>query len=627
MHEQWQKGIGIAASVALLGLSGCGPVDDDADDGGTNGGSADCSEASTFSDAYGSEVESEVTISANSCVRVEQDIAVAGSEAALNISEGVTLEFAENTGLEVYNSAALVVDGTADSKVTFTGTTQQKGWWGGIAIWDSTRSANKIKHAVIEYGGNTNWSTPKSAKPSNLQLKKGGHGSNGPLDLAVEQTTIRHSAARGMYVRETVDLTSFDGNEFTDNADEDASVHPANVGDLRSSSTWSSPVVIRNGELQGSQPTWPALEVPYRVTGNLAVLGEETELTIAGGGTYKFTEGKGLEVYNSAIFVVDGSSDSKVTFTGTSEEKGWWGGIAIWDSARSANRITHAIIEYAGDPDWSAPKNAQPSNLQLKKGGHGSNGPLDLAVEQTTIRQSATLGMHARSSVDLSSFDGNTFSDNAEAAASIHPENIDNLGTSTTWNSPVDVRSGELTGEQVTWPALEVSYHIQGDIAVLGEETQLTVAAGGTYEFTENTGMEVYDNAALVVDGASDNKVTFTGTTREKGWWGGIAIWNSTRSANRITHATISHGGDPNWTTPKSRQPSLLELKKGGHGSNGPLEIALQTVALESSETAGMHVHESTTLTECNVTFADNNTDIIASNDETQTSASNQCGG
>lgn len=644
MLERYSRCLGVLTVCLLLGLSGCGPPDDNPDvgDAGTDGGgmadagdtggddggggAPDCEAGKTFEEAYGTEITSNTTISAGACLTVESNIAVTGNETALTIEEGATLKFAEGVGMEVYDKAALVVEGTADDKVTFTGTTEEKGWWGGLAIWDSTRSANQITHAVIEYAGDEDWSTPKNAKPSNLQLKKGGHGSNGPLEIAITDTEIRQSATRGMHVVESVDLTDFENNTLADNSGPDASVHPDNVGTLGATSTWNSPVVIRGGTLTEMKTTWPSLGVPYRIEGNLEVQGEETKLTFAPGGTYKFAEGTGMEVFFNAVLVVDGSSDNKVMFTGTTEEKGWWGGIAIWDTDRSANAISHAVIEYAGDPNWSKPKDSKPSNLQLKKGGHGSNGPVEIAIDNTTIRNSATLGMRAKSTVDLGTFENNTFEGNEEASASMHPENVGDLATSTSWGSRVLIRGGELTGEKDTWPALEVPYQIEGNIAVTGEETKLTFAPGGTYQFTENTGMEFYFNAVLVVDGKSGDKVTFTGTTQEKGWWGGIAMWHSARSANRITHAVIQYGGDPNWSKPKDRKPSLLELKKGGHGSNGPLEIALDNVALESSETAGLFVHESTSLTTCNVTFSDNNTDITASDAETKAAATSTCG-
>ncbi|MFB6265044.1 MAG: hypothetical protein ABEL76_15700, partial [Bradymonadaceae bacterium] len=139
----------------------------------------------------------------------------------------------------------------------------------------------------------------------------------------------------------------------------------------------------------------------------------------------------------------------------------------------------------------------------------------------------------------------------------------------------------------------------------------------------EKKGLEVRSKAAFEVAGTSDSKVTFTGTNDQKGWWGGLALYKTTRAANSISHAVLEYGGNKNWDWPNAAQDANLQLNSA---YNDQIEIELSNVALNSSSTAGLYVGKSATVTACsNLTFSKNQTRIEAANSTKKASVVSKC--
>ena len=76
------------------------------------------------------------------------------SGASLTVEPGVEVQFDETDGLTV--DGTLTAVGTASAPITFTGTTQQAGWWDDIRIRGTSNAVNvgsELSYLTIEYGG------------------------------------------------------------------------------------------------------------------------------------------------------------------------------------------------------------------------------------------------------------------------------------------------------------------------------------------------------------------------------------------------------------------------------------------------------------------------------------------
>jgi uncharacterized repeat protein (TIGR01451 family) len=123
-------------------------------------------------------------------VRVIGDIAVT-TGGLLSISPGVALRFDKNqydspTGLSVGDQAALYALGTASQPITFTGATQEPGWWKGLEVQD--RAEVVLRHCDIGYGG---------SNYANLYVRFGY--SDGVPAADVQNCEIHHAATKGVH--------------------------------------------------------------------------------------------------------------------------------------------------------------------------------------------------------------------------------------------------------------------------------------------------------------------------------------------------------------------------------------------------------------------------------------------
>ncbi len=111
--------------------------------------------------------------------------------ATLTIKPGVTLRFAQDSGLEVgywsWGLGILKAEGTASAPITFTATTPTAGFWSGIRF-DYTTPDSVLDYCTIEYGGAvTSWTNSANIEVSSSSPR-------------VSQSTIRYSGGRGIYV-------------------------------------------------------------------------------------------------------------------------------------------------------------------------------------------------------------------------------------------------------------------------------------------------------------------------------------------------------------------------------------------------------------------------------------------
>jgi hypothetical protein len=263
----------------------------------------------------------------------------------LTIAPGVTIAFTNGAGMWIREDGSLNATGTPDKPIVFTGTDKVKGSWKGIISY-SNDVKNKLDNVAIEYAGG------------------GSFNSNGDLGalilwadarFIIENTTIKSSAAYGLncnYSRYTVsiqNLTVTDCEMPVNTAD------PNMISGIQSGSFTGNAVdAIKIGKpggpaLSGTH-SWIALDAPYRISRSLIV--KDSRLTIQPGVIIEFENGTGIKVGDSdeSTLIAIGTPANPITFTGVTKVAGAWENIDFHFTKSPLNEISHAIIEYGGNP-------------------------------------------------------------------------------------------------------------------------------------------------------------------------------------------------------------------------------------------------------------------------------------
>ncbi|MFB6350583.1 MAG: hypothetical protein ABEN55_22145 [Bradymonadaceae bacterium] len=147
----------------------------------------------------------------------------------------------------------------------------------------------------------------------------------------------------------------------------------------------------------------------YEVDGRIDI---EARLRIEPGTVVRFRENAGLNVRDSGMLVADGSSDARITFTGTEANRGWWRSLAFAGSDRQ-NVLDHVTIEYAGRRHQGTRQRhgLEPAGLTVGQRGDVA----EMSVTNSIFRNNDGWGVyvHQDSSVNsdicsANSFDSNT---------------------------------------------------------------------------------------------------------------------------------------------------------------------------------------------------------------------------
>jgi hypothetical protein len=317
----------------------------------------------------------------------------------LNIAPGATLKFKQDGGLEVWSEGTLTADGTSAAPITFTGLQKVKGYWKGIYIENSNKIGNILNYCVVEYGGGGDY---VYAEDANVMLASSGYD----VKTTVTNCTIANSGAYGICF--DYDAVSADFGCNTISANE----FPVHIGatlvhilDNNSDYTGNTNdrVVIEDDGAVDATVIWKKLNVPYYVNGYLWIgFNDDGHLTIAPGTTLIFKESGCLYVQSAGTLTADGTSSEMITFTGSSQVKGYWDGIYFENSDHVLSKFNYCVIEYAGN-DFGG---GAAGMLVFDSSGY----TVRCDVTNCTLRYSDTNGIWFASEF-VGTVTGNTFSD------------------------------------------------------------------------------------------------------------------------------------------------------------------------------------------------------------------------
>jgi len=487
---------------------------------------------------------------------VRGQVTVNGGDASatLTLEPGVLVRFDEDAAL-VVEKGALLAPGTQAQPILLAANQRvpTQGFWRGLKFATSAEDS-LLEHVTLSDCGRTDaqgWGTC-------LDLLN--------TTLVARDVTVRNSGSRGVSFgyggglgAGSARLSVF-GSKYhamTLSADQ--------VGALPLGVTFSGngtdAIAVFNSVTRSQ--TWPNLGVPYDLYGPSAgVLGNPstpttpTTLTLSAGTVLRFSH-DGFEVGSMsnglpADLVVNGTEEAPVRFTSASRvpRPGDWRGVSL-RNITSNTRISHAIIEYAGDTFFN-----NGGNLNL----YGSTFCTDCpTLEHVILQKSSLHGMTLQAGRLAAGSTGVTLRDNAKHAIYASADSVGNLSPGVfmplSGNAPDAVKVAGTVMHSQTWPNLGIPYDIFGRLTVMGNPstpnppaTTLTLSAGTVVRFDAQASLNVGDAfgpADLIVNGTEEAPVRFTSasTTPQPGDWGGVTLGNTITSATRISHAIIEYGG------------------------------------------------------------------------------------
>jgi len=358
---------------------------------------------------------------------------------------------------------------------------------------------------------------------------------------------------------------------------------------------------------------WNDSEAVYLLSGDVYVA-EGLTLTVGPGQIIK--PKPGVDLYINGTLDVNGIEGSPVYFVAASDDShggdtnndadlstpdvGAWNKIYISETGSANLDWTH--IAHGGDRSFS-----NIGNLTVDGG--------NLSFNNGSVQMSDSAGIYIASTEVIIS--GVSFRDNLQSAMRINVDAQPAISTVSYSNNGVNgvyVNGGTLSLNR-NWDDPEAVYQLSGDITV-PEGLTLTVGPGQIVK--PQSGIDLYINGSLDVNGSINNPVYFVATsddnqggdtnndadqsTPETGAWNMIYI-SETGSAN-LDWTHIAHGGDISFSN------------RGNLTVNGG-SLTFNNGSVQMSDSAGIYM-TSTDATIRGVAFQDNLQSAMRMNVDTQ---------
>jgi hypothetical protein len=320
----------------------------------------------------------------------------------------------------------------------------------------------------------------------------------------------------------------------------------------------------------------------YVVTQFLDVQGN---VTVSPGTTLLFGQGASLVMQNGGTLKAIGTPDKPITFRGRDHTPGYWNGLQFVTNS-SSNVLSYSVVEDGGA------QGASNADVVVSVGGR-------LAMDHTTVRNSATDGLFVDQRGILAKFAENHFEGNARAMA-IKASDIPGIDPATTYtgnrkNYVYIVSNDSSVTEEGTWHALPVPYHFGGTPDL---HAAVRIEPGARLEFEESFGLDVNNGGSLTAEGTAAKPITFTGTDATPGFWDGIYI-NSNSAQNQLSHVVITYGGK---TAGLAQADLCVSVNASASVTNS--EIA-------ESATAGLRAMQNAKLTQSDNQIHDNKQSVL----------------
>ncbi len=564
--------------------------------GGNNGGDGngvpsanppnDCRSPTPFdgyntslpADNQNGEISTSYTLTSG-CYLVEKQLLVTGN-ATLTIEPRTTLLFAPTGGLTA-NGGNIIASGTASAPIYFTSQLKQPGAWIGIRIARRSYGFNQpvinpsiFNHVVIEYAGNTGFDVSRPTYSFGVINIRGDQGVG---RVSLLNSTIRYGAGQyALYAEAMSYFEQIQNNLIYGNQGYPVQIHSNAVHFLENSNRFSvqgednfiNKVYVVGDRIDTfrseetfntSRITWQNLQIPYLITNDIQVF--NTELTIEPGTTLEFGENAGIIISQPAsALIANGTASRPITFSLDSTEivesgiqKVFWKGLRFANNANNVlNLLNYVTMEYGGNV---VDRNTK-ANLVVDDNSQ-------VNISNSRFRLSGGYGILLEADSVVPQFDNNSLALNQISSALVSSKAVRFLNNSNQFDSYIEVKPEGLNGGDV-WQGLNAPYAFFSFFSI---DKKLTIEAGATLIFEENTALEVNGPfSGLVVNGTAQQPVTFTSLSDYFSnsfgikYWQGIIFRNSPGiPTNVIEHAIIKYAGSGNITS-NNQPPAAIRL-------------------------------------------------------------------
>lgn len=289
---------------------------------------------------------------------IDGELRIEGS-ACVTIEPGVKIAFTDTTGgIYVTDDAALKMEGTQESPITFQGLKEKIGGWGAIR-YASKRAENIMKHVILNNGGN---------KKYLVDL--------GNSKVSIEDCTFNGSLGYGISGGTPI-LTS-----FTNNTISNCGISPIsfasldafqNIGEGNQYKDNKENLLVVNGS---DQTIYGNLNIKkqaisYYIKGGAIILQGNASVKIEPGVKFYFDYSGAIKVGEQATLIAEGTESEHIEFTPYG--KGTWDGLRF--SSEKGSKLSYCDFnitrEYAITVEGRA--NANLSNIAINESQFGIN--------------------------------------------------------------------------------------------------------------------------------------------------------------------------------------------------------------------------------------------------------------
>ena len=345
-----------------------------------------------------------------------------GSVRRLTLMPGITLKFAENTGLHLGTSYSyfgeLYAEGTAEQSILFTSMNGEPSGWDGINFSDyadyNTGQQSSLKYCIVENGNVYNLQMRYTNQPSLIEncifqnsAAKGVYLDNSNCNFS--SCAFRNSGTRGVDVYNS--NCNFSNCNFENNDSYPLYFSNASYVNTLENLTFTENQldgVFINGGTVNANRTWNAYT--YFILANLYVgaYGSVQRLTLMPGTTLKFAENTGLQIGTSYSYFgelyADGTVEQPIIFTSMNGQPGGWNGICFGDYADyNSNQVSvlkYCIVENGDEYNMQSYNSYQPSLIEncvfQNSNGYGLylNSYSTPVISKTIIKDNASHGIY-----------------------------------------------------------------------------------------------------------------------------------------------------------------------------------------------------------------------------------------
>ncbi len=249
----------------------------------------------------------------------------------LTIEAGTVLNMKNDSAIQVYDSGAIITQGTAVAPVIFDSekSTPEAGDWSGFEIQATSSNQNSFQYTYIKNVGNYYGA---------LWLEEGS-------EISISNTVFENVKENAITMSGVIKVKSFENNSFKNVEKHPIVTHANNVKDLRPiihENLGKERVLIDGGDVTNTG-TWLNLALPYELK---TIHITESTLTVEEGVEIQMAPESSVRIFDNGALILNGTTENRVTVKSSKSAPavGDWCNFEISASASNNSAFKNADI-------------------------------------------------------------------------------------------------------------------------------------------------------------------------------------------------------------------------------------------------------------------------------------------